>query len=370
MNGIDGQFQLIFAALARGDSAEQVRAKARRIADYLDLIYVHRIVSGHSAHASELDGLIRDLIPRLRGVGDVTAVTGCLSAELALASTTFTDVKTFGLGPDNRRQVHYLLARLTSFVETECERPDRVGEYLDDQRSHQIEHIWANHFDRYQDLVKTLAAFTKTRNRLGGLLLLHRSDNASYRDEPYSAKAEYYRAQNMLAASLHPVTHKRLPAFSRFLRRHDLARLMRPYPKDFDDKAIAARQDLYQRLCEIIWDPARLGFTIPATRRIPSPADRTRAHYKIEVAQLISAGLLKAGDSLVGTHRGIEHRAVVLGDGRIKLEGGEPFTSLSSAGAYAKGTKSTNGWDFWHYQAPNVRKPLKELRDELIRAER
>jgi len=370
VNGIDGQFQLIFAALARGDSAEQVRAKARRIADYLDLIYVHRIVSGHSAHASELDGLIRDLIPRLRGVGDVTAVTGCLSAELALASTTFTDVKTFGLGPDNRRQVHYLLARLTSFVETECERPDRVGEYLDDQRSHQIEHIWANHFDRYQDLVKTLAAFTKTRNRLGGLLLLHRSDNASYRDEPYSAKAEYYRAQNMLAASLHPVTHKRLPAFSRFLRRHDLARLMRPYPKDFDDKAIAARQDLYQRLCEIIWDPARLGFTIPATRRIPSPADRTRAHYKIEVAQLISAGLLKAGDSLVGTHRGIEHRAVVLGDGRIKLEGGEPFTSLSSAGAYAKGTKSTNGWDFWHYQAPNVRKPLKELRDELIRAER
>jgi len=53
----------------------------------------------------------------------------------------FADVTTFSLGPDNRRQVHYLLARLTAFTETECGRPNRIGEYLDEQRSHQIEHI-------------------------------------------------------------------------------------------------------------------------------------------------------------------------------------------------------------------------------------
>lgn len=53
---------------------------------------------------------------------------------------------------------------------------------------------------------------------------------------------------------------------------------MRPYPKDFDDKAILTRQDLYQRLCEIIWDPARLGFTLPATCRISDPAHRARTH--------------------------------------------------------------------------------------------
>ena len=39
--------------------------------------------------------------------------------------------------------------------------PDRIGEYLDEQRSHQIEHIWANHFERYQDLVKNRAAFDR-----------------------------------------------------------------------------------------------------------------------------------------------------------------------------------------------------------------
>jgi len=62
-NGIRNQFQLIFAAVRRGDSPGQIRARARRVADYLDLLYVHRIISGHAAHPSELDIVIRDLIP-------------------------------------------------------------------------------------------------------------------------------------------------------------------------------------------------------------------------------------------------------------------------------------------------------------------
>jgi hypothetical protein len=145
---------------------------------------------------------------------------------------------------------------------------------------------------------------------------------------------------------------------------------MRPYPGDFDDKAILTRQKLYRRLCEIIWDPARLGFTIPATRRIPDQAHRARAHYGIDVPRLMSAGLLKAGDTLIGAHRGTEHQAIILDDGRIKLAGGEPFTSLSSAAAYARRTKSANGWEFWQLQTRRERRPLKELRDELIRGER
>jgi hypothetical protein len=370
VNGIRSQFQLIFAAVRRGDSPEQIRAKAKRVADYLDLLYVHRIISGHSAHPSELDATVRDLIPMLRDAGDLEAVTGLLSAELAANPGDFADVATFSLGPDNRRQVHYLLARLTAFTETGCERPDRIREYLDEQRSHQIEHIWANHFERYQDLVKNRATFDRLRNRFGALLLLHRSDNASYRDDPYRTKVDYYYRQNVLAASLHPWTRKKNPAFNRFLKQHDLASLMRPYPGDFDDKAILTRQELYRRLCEIIWNPARLGFTLPETRKVPGPVHRARTHYGVGIPQLMAAGLLKAGDTLVAVHRGTEHQAIILDDGRIKLAGGEPFTSLSSAAANARHTKSANGWDFWQLQTRRERRPLKELRDELIRGER
>jgi Protein of unknown function DUF262/Restriction Enzyme Adenine Methylase Associated/Protein of unknown function (DUF1524) len=371
VNGIRNQFQLIFAAVRRGDSPGQIRAKAQRVADFLDLLYVRRIISGHSAHPSELDGAVTDLIPKLRNAHDLEAVTGLLSAELSSDPFDFADITTFGLGADNRRQVHYLLARLTAFVEVESGRPNRIGEYLDEQRSHQIEHIWPNHYDRYRDLVKNTAAFDRSRNRFGALLLLHRSDNASYRDEPYSAKVEYYRgSQNLLAASLHPTTHTRNPTFGRFLKRYDLASLMRPYPTGFDDKAILARQDLYRRLCEIIWDPARLGFTILTPRRVSGPAHRSRARYGVDIPQLMSAGLLKAGDTLIAVHRGTEHQAIVLDDGRIKLAGGEPFTSLSSAAAYAKRTKSANGWEFWQLQSRRERRPLKEIRDELVRGER
>lgn len=325
---------------------------------------------GTPPHPSELDIIIRDLIPKLRDAGGLEAVTGLLGAELSADPGDFADVKTFGLGSDNRRQLHYLLARLTAFAETEYGRPNRVGEYLGEQRSHQIEHMRANHFARYQDLVKNPAAFDRSRNRFGALLLLHRPDNASYRDEPYSAKVEYYRGQNLLAASLHQVTHQRNPALSRFLKKYDLADLMRPYPNDFDDKAILTRQELYQRLCEIVWDPARLGFTIATTRRISDPAHRARTHYGVDVPRLMSAGLLKAGDTLVAVHRGTQHQAIVLDDGRIKLAGGEPFTSLSSAAAYARRTKSANGWEFWKLQTRRERRLLRELRDELIRGER
>lgn len=117
--------------------------------------------------------------------------------------------------------------------------------------------------------MKTSAAFDRSRNRFGALLLLHRSDNASYRDEPYGARVEYYRGQNLLTASLHPTTHTRNPAFSRFLNKHGLAPLMRPYPTDFDDKAILARQGLYRR-------PDRLDRPVTALSGRPPPARTAR----------------------------------------------------------------------------------------------
>jgi hypothetical protein len=47
-----------------------------------------------------------------------------------------------------------------------------------------------------------------------------------------------------------------------------------------------------------------------------------------------------------GVLRGTEHQTIVLDDGRIKLDGGEPSTSLSKAAAYARGAKSANSWEY------------------------
>jgi hypothetical protein len=48
------------------------------------------------------------------------------------------------------------------------------------------------------------ADFAAYRNRIGALLLLPKSFNASYGDLPYQEKLSHYNSPNLLARSLHP----------------------------------------------------------------------------------------------------------------------------------------------------------------------
>ena len=216
---MSNQFQLIFAAVHRGDSrADQGQGPA-----------VLPTSSTYSTSAASSQGTQpiprsrhhhRDLfIPKLSAKPKIWKQSpGCSVRNCRPTRLT---------SPTSR---HSGSARTSPSSSSSCSRDsppssrpsattNRIGEYLDEQRSHQIEHIWANHVNRC-NLVKNTAAFDKSRNRFGALLLLRRSDNASYRDEPYSAKVEYYRGgQNLLRSLLHPTTHTRNPTFSRFSSR-------------------------------------------------------------------------------------------------------------------------------------------------------
>ena len=58
--------------------------------------------------------------------------------------------------------------------------------------------------------------FASYRNRIGGLLLLPSSHNASYSDMPYKEKVKHYVKQNLLASSLHPEAYMNDPGFRKF----------------------------------------------------------------------------------------------------------------------------------------------------------
>src|SRR5271156_2518186 len=60
------------------------------------------------------------------------------------------------------------------------------------------------------------------RNRIGGLLLLPKSFNASYGDLPYAKKREHYVGQNLLARSLHERAYDHNPGFVRFIAESEL----------------------------------------------------------------------------------------------------------------------------------------------------
>src|SRR6185369_1723728 len=108
----------------------------------------------------------------------------------------------------NGPQIHRLLARMTDFVETRSEQASRYSEYAKRGRGgYEIEHIWANHSERHTEEFPHAAEFQEYRNRIGGLLLLPKSFNASYGDLPYAEKREHYAGQNVLARSLHERTY-------------------------------------------------------------------------------------------------------------------------------------------------------------------
>ncbi|MEU6139067.1 DUF262 domain-containing protein [Streptomyces sp. NPDC047081] len=372
-NGISDQYRLILAAVDPGDGQSVQKHKARLIAGFLDLLFVQQLIGGYVPQGADMAATVDQLVPAIRDCRSSDELSRILAAELP-AGDIFPDFAEYGLRTDNRRQVRYLLARMTDFAEIGIGNLSRIQEYLSETKPYQVEHIWAVHFSRYKDLVKTQADFDKIRNRLGGLLLLHQSDNASYRDDPYMDKLEHYQRQNILAAALHPTTHRRNPRFARFLKKHDLQGLMRPYPGDFKVGANEERQKLYKRLCEIIWSPEELGLSrkdVAAQHRRSKPTkSATRAHYGVEVSQLMTAGILTAGTRLNPGRHPADAFAEILPDGRIRTFDGQVFGALSPAGAHVRGTKASPGWDFWHVERDGALIPIKTLRDEYLSSAR
>jgi hypothetical protein len=368
VNGLSAQFVLIVAAIDPEDDRLTAKEKAKAIASFLDLLYVRRLVNGNVTQASELCAEIYALVPAVRNCDGVAMLKTILSREIAGIEDDFAGIAMFGLRPDNRAQVRYLLSRMTAYVEVECKRPNRIQDYLNKRNPYEIEHVWANKFERYQHEVKTQAKFHSTRNRLGALLLLPKSDNASYQADSYADKVKYYYGQNMLAASLNENAYRKGPDFSRFRKNSPAGKLFHPYVGDFGVKAIEERQKLYQQLCETIWDTSALGFDVPKVDRPERrAAKRTRACYDVRIADLVATGTLKSDERLIGEYKGQTYSAAVRRDGRIQLDSGELFNAPSPAAMFLIDRQACNGWDFWRIRRNGRKVTLKSVRDEALR---
>jgi hypothetical protein len=156
----------------------------------------------------------------------------------------------------NGRQIHRLLARMTDYVETRSGMASRYADYAQrGRKGYEIEHVWADHSERHADEFAHPSEFQEYRNRIGGLLLLPKSFNASYGDLPYGEKREHYVGQNLLARSLHGHAYDHNPGFRRLIDESGLPFRARAEYRKAD---LDARQALYQQLAERIWDPVVL----------------------------------------------------------------------------------------------------------------
>jgi uncharacterized protein with ParB-like and HNH nuclease domain len=154
------------------------------------------------------------------------------------------------------KNMHQILARITAYVQKECQVNGDYREYANCEakakNKFEIEHILANKYEEhYKDLFRDNEEFQRYRNQLGSLLLISESVNKGINDSPYDKKLETYREVNNILAQTLNRDYKLDSRTRKFLDKHNLK--FNSYPV-FDEKAIKERQELYAKICELIWD--------------------------------------------------------------------------------------------------------------------
>ena len=145
---------------------------------------------------------------------------------------------------------------MTDHIEVRGGLASRFEEYMSEGRKngYEVEHVWADHWEQHKDEFVHETDFDEYRNRLGGLLLLPKTFNASYNDWSYAKKLPKYLEQNLLAQSLNPDAYVRNPPLKRLKR----AGLPFAGHKEFKKIDIETRQKLYVAIAKQVWDPDRL----------------------------------------------------------------------------------------------------------------
>ena len=249
------QYPVLLAPLRVEDDEGTALRKIRVVSAYLDILIHRRVWNWRAIDYSSMQYAMFIVMRDIRGSSAADLAT-VLTERLDGETETFASNDRFRLHGMNGRQIHRLLARITEYVETRSGMASRFAEYAQrGRKGYEIEHIWADHPERHTDEFSHPSEFQEYRNRIGGLLLLPKSFNASYGDLPYEPKREHYLGQNLLARSLHSGAYDHNPGFRRFI---DQSGVEFRAHEQFNKADLDARQRLYEQLAEQIWSPDRL----------------------------------------------------------------------------------------------------------------
>jgi uncharacterized protein with ParB-like and HNH nuclease domain len=255
-NNFTLQYPVLLSSLRVDDPEREIVKKIRIVSTFIDILIARRIWNSRNIDYSTMQYAMFLIMREIRGKSPAD-VADILSIRLAAEAEIFASNDRFRLHGMNRRQMTQLLARITEYTETRSGMPSRYVEYVERKGKHgyEIEHIWSDHPEWHEDEFTHPTDFEEYRNRIGGLLLLPKSFNASYGDLPYADKLVHYLKQNLLAQSLHELAYERSPGFLNFMKESGLP--FKPHP-EFRKADLDARQELYCQIAEEVWRPERL----------------------------------------------------------------------------------------------------------------
>ena len=251
-HGFTLQNQLLLAPLRVEDNADVIDKKLELVGRYTDIMLAWRIWNYRSTAYSTMQYAMFNVMRDIRGLG-VHELATTLRDSLLKNDETFNSNDDLAVHQQNRGQLHKILARITDHITVGSGQASNYIELTNGAKiKYEVEHIWANHADQHADEFSHETDFTRHRNRIGGLLLLPKQFNASYNDDSYEAKLPHYFKENLLAASLNPLSYEKNPGFLAFIKQAGLP--FRPY-EHYKANDLIERGNIYREIAKQVWNP-------------------------------------------------------------------------------------------------------------------
>jgi hypothetical protein len=366
-NGMAEQFDLTIAALRPGDEKADRETKARIVANFLDLFYVTLTLYDEPVEQKHIDELVSAVLPAVRlteSADELGRALGTHAADWPSRLDRIPDLRYDA----RRRFVHYVLTRLTAWVEMgatngEVDLTDRFLKRRDRDRDFEIEHLFTSTASKYAHKMPDARQYGRLRNQLGALVLLDGKDNGSYGGMLLEDKLIFYRKDTKLAGMLNPGFVQRGNVRLRdFLRDQSLLQLVTTYDASTAlEPFIDSRGHFYHEIAKRLWSLDALELSPPVASG--SVVTGRRTHYGVRFQDLVRAGLISANDRLVGRRRDQVYFARVRPDGKIETASGSIATAPTKAMEDAVGVAS-NGWAFW--QVEQTRERLDSVRQRYL----
>lgn len=246
------QYQVILAAISPPDDAETINKKIQIVSRYLDQYSARRIFNFKTVDYSTTKNAMFNISKKIRRKTS-DELKKILKDELLNMEFSLDNIDRFYLNQFTGRYMLHILARMTYYIECGSGLTSKFEDYVNREihNPYDIEHVWADHYERFQNEFETEEDFQLARNKFGDLLILPQDKNRSINDSTYGQKLPIYFGENLLVQSLHENCYKNNPQFKQFIKEQSLPFKLET---EFTKASIEARGRLYKAICQKIWD--------------------------------------------------------------------------------------------------------------------
>lgn len=249
------QSQLLLAPICYEDDWNIIKEKLNLVARYIDLLIVARVTNYRSLDYSTIKNSVFTLTKDIRNTTVDELKIKLLKNYVDLNYNVDEAIWSFGLNGYTKRYIKHMLARITGFIEEECEVESNYCNYIntDTKNPYEVEHILSDHYEWFTDEYVDQEEFKRWRNDIGALLLLHKSINASLNDKPYDYKINKYCSNegNIYTESLGSQAYQNNPKFKKFIEKNGLNFV--PFGI-FGKTEIEQRNKLVASLVKLVWN--------------------------------------------------------------------------------------------------------------------